>query len=453
MKPKTSLDELIQRYDMRVPRYTSYPTAPHFQVLEPTDSRQSIYQTLQTLPQAKSGFSLYIHIPYCAEMCTFCGCYTKITKRKEPVDAYITTLLKEIEILSHVLGKKVPLSFIHWGGGSPTLLSADDFRRLIEKLRTHFDVSDEATLSVEIDPRTAEKSYIQALREAGVNRASLGVQDFHPEVLKIINRNQTYEITQQTVQWLLEEGIDEINLDLLYGLPTQSMTRVEQMVEKALTLHPKRVALFGYAHVPWMRPHQKLIPEELLPDAKERLSQFFLAAKILNANGFSSIGLDHFAKKEDPLYQALINRTLGRNFQGYTTDPAKVLLPLGVSSIGQTEDIYFSNILSIREHQRTIERGELPISRMLMLSPDDKKRHDVIMELMCYLSVNPKALYPEEDWHKSYLMLEEMARDDLCQIAADGTVSVEDHRRPFVRIVATAFDAYLGQKGRHSKAL
>jgi oxygen-independent coproporphyrinogen-3 oxidase len=322
--------DLVRKYARPVPRYTSYPTAPHFHAGIGA-ARAAAW--LEALPAA-SRLSLYFHIPFCRSLCWFCGCHTKITNRTAPVERYLETMLAEIAVAAKHLGRGRTVAHIHLGGGSPRLLSPDDLRRLAAALHRDFTVAPDAEFAIEIDPRTVDEARAAALGEIGVNRASLGVQDFDPAVQRAINRVQPLELTARVAGLLRGHGITRLNLDLMYGLPLQSTAGFAATVETALALAPDRIALFGYAHVPWMKKHQALIDTAALPDAWQRWCQARAAARRLEQAGYAAIGLDHFAKPQDALACAAAAGTLRRNFQGYTADPADALVGFGASAIG-----------------------------------------------------------------------------------------------------------------------
>jgi oxygen-independent coproporphyrinogen III oxidase len=448
------IKDLSKKYDLMVPRYTSYPTAPHF-----NDSvTGEIYrQWISTLDPA-TPLSLYFHIPFCDEMCSFCGCYTKIVKRYDPVADYLEVLLDEIDLVAKTLPTRFKATNLHWGGGSPTMLKGADWKRIIERLRQRFDVTQDAAIAVELDPRTANEEYIQALQDAGVNRASIGVQSFDDGIQKAINRVQPYEMTAQVIGWLRKHGIDHINMDLMYGLPNQTTEMVIREAELTIGLKPARVALFGYAHVPWMKSHMKLIDEDALPDADERWRQFEASsAKFIEA-GYVAVGLDHFSLPDDEMTQALEDGILHRNFQGYTADTAPAMIGFGASAIGQLNQGYIQNISSLKQYRERITAGEFPIERGLTLSDEDRLRAYVIERIMCDLACDVDAVCEKFEVSKATFVpemekLASMAEDGLITLTGN-TISVTDSGRPFVRLVAAAFDSYLDSgKGRHSRAV
>jgi len=445
---------LALRHDQRVPRYTSYPTAPHFtDGVGPDD-----YAAWLGGLDATQALSLYFHIPFCDSMCWFCGCYTKIVKQYKPISNYLEVLIKELEVVADRLPSRFPVRHLHWGGGSPTLLTGADWMRTIDRIRARFEVAADAEVAVEMDPRDTTEDYVRALAAAGVNRVSIGVQDFDAKVQKAINREQPYAVTRRVVEWLRRHGIGSLNMDLMYGLPHQTVEGVEAMVDLALTLEPQRVALFGYAHVPWMKAHQKLIDEAALPGTVERWQQFSAASARLIAAGYVAVGLDHFARPEDALAVALGGGRLHRNFQGYTVDDAAVLLGFGASAIGSLPEGYVQNVSPLKDYARAIEGGTLATVRGVALNADDRLRAEIIERLMCDLAVDLDAVARRHGAPTGGFGAE---LTGLGPLRADGIVVIEGHKialtetgRPFVRLVAAAFDTYLQSgKARHSKAV
>ncbi|MCB2101367.1 MAG: oxygen-independent coproporphyrinogen III oxidase [Rhodobacterales bacterium] len=446
--------DLSTKYDLKVPRYTSYPTAPHFH--DGVDG--TTYGDWLSALDPATGLSLYFHIPFCDSMCWFCGCYTKIVKQYKPVSDYLDVVLKEIDLVAAHLPGRFTAHHLHWGGGSPTMLTGDDWMRILDRIRARFDIAPTAEVAVELDPRTATEDYVKALSAAGVNRASIGVQDFHPEVQAAINRIQPYDMTAQVVGWLRAHGIDHVNMDLLYGLPHQTTERVIDMVDQAVSLKPARVALFGYAHVPWMKSHQKLINEADLPGVRARFDQFAAASARLVDHGYLRVGLDHYALPDDGLADALAKGVLHRNFQGYTADTAPVMLGFGASSIGQVPQGYIQNLSPLKTYREHVEAGKLPIARGFALRPEDVLRGAVIERVMCDLAVDLAAIAEAhgaapDTFTAELEALKPLAEDGI--VTLDGPrVTVTETGRPFVRLVAATFDTYLASgQGRHSQAV
>lgn len=448
-------ESLYRRYAAPVPRYTSYPTAPHFQPGVTADTYRGWLGNIGR----ESSLSLYFHVPFCAEMCWFCGCHTKIVNRARPVNDYGHLLGLEIAMTAEAAGAlKSPKRVVnvHWGGGTPTMLSGDDFSILMDTVRGHFRLTADADVAVEIDPRTLTREMAEALAGAGVNRASLGVQDFNDHVQKAINRIQPFEVTEKAVGWLRDAGIGAVNFDLMYGLPEQSADDVVRSVNFAHRLSPDRLAVFGYAHVPWMKTHQRMIDEKSLPGAAQRIDQFAAAAIRLNELGYRSIGLDHFARQEDALTIAMDEGRLRRNFQGYTTDGAEVLLGFGASSIGSLGEGYVQNAVPLRDYGRRIRKGKLAVVRGIELTAEDRLRRAVIERLMCGYEADLTALAaagPGETFAAERAALATMAADGLVELK-DGLLQITERGRPWMRTVAAVFDRYLetGQ-ARHSRAV
>jgi len=445
---------LAQKYDAPVPRYTSYPTAPHFQELPDAE----IYGAwLHQLDPAQS-LSLYLHVPFCREMCWYCGCNTKISKKDGPIAEYARALKAEIRTLVKALPDRFSVSHVHWGGGTPSILAADDFTEIMGLIGQHFDYTENAERAIEIDPRTLDASVVKAMVDGGINRASLGVQDFNPNVQKAINRVQSFEVTKAAVDILRENGITNLNFDLMYGLPLQTTEDVHRTVELSHSLEPDRIALFGYAHVPWMKKHMRLIHDEDLPDTAARISQAKEAADSLLALGYTQIGLDHFAKPGDGMAEALEKGELNRNFQGYTTDGSETLLGIGASSIGKLPTGYVQNITSIPDYQRRVLNNGFAVQKGILVSTEDKMRREIIEKLMCDLFVDLEEILvrydrPLTSLHAEIESLGPHSEDGLIEI--DGLkITVKESGRFLVRTICAVFDTYLGKgPGRHSKAV
>jgi len=446
--------DFVRKYDRRVPRYTSYPTAPHFH----EGVTQETYGKWLGQLGPEQQLSLYLHVPFCDTLCWFCGCHTKIVNRYGPVARYLRLLAQEIDLVSARLAGRRRVTHLHFGGGSPTLISAEDFALLGQRLKDDFDIGSEAEFAVEIDPRGLTDEVIAAMAAAGVNRASIGVQDICPQVQKAINREQPFEVTESAVTRLRAAGVNSVNIDLMYGLPLQGLTQVLNSVEAVLSLAPDRLALFGYAHVPEMKRHQKLMPEEALPVPEERLRQAEAAAERIEAAGYRRIGLDHFARPDDPMATAHARGDLSRNFQGYTTDDAPALIGFGTSAIGALPQGYVQNAVDLRAYAAAVEEGRLATAKGIAFQPEDLIRRDIIQGLMCDLEADTAALAAAGPSAAASLAA---ARDPLLDMERDGIVRLEDSRvtvtaagRPFVRCVAALFDGYLRPEGnRHTQAV
>ncbi len=446
-------DDLL-RYDQRVPRYTSYPTAADF---SPTVDAACYGEWLAALRPGEK-ISLYLHIPFCRELCWFCGCHTTVIRSPRPVDAYLALIEREIDLLADALGPDHPVVHIHWGGGTPTILGPDGISRLAGRLHDKFTWAPDAQFAVEIDPRTATRETAQALAAAGVNRASLGVQDFDPTVQKAINRIQPYDMTTQVIAWLREAGINALNIDLLYGLPEQTVAGIVATVGSALTLKPQRIALYGYAHVPWMKRHQKLIDEAALPDTAQRVALCEAATERFLENDYVAIGLDHLAMPSDSLAVAAREGTLRRNFQGYTTEPAEVRIGLGTSAIGTLPQGYVQNASRTTDYRAAIESGDFATARGIAVTDDDRLRRRLIERLMCDFEVDLTGLCGGAD-EAAAEFAEDIAA--LAPLEAQGVVQIDGHRvrvmpeaRLLLRVVCAVFDRRLPRHAeRHAVAV
>ncbi len=427
--------------DRRLPRYTSYPTAVQF---VPTIDAQTYEGWLKALPR-EAPVSIYLHVPFCAELCLYCGCHTTVVRRYAPIAAYVELLEREISRVGRLL-ERPAVSQIHWGGGTPTILAPRDMLRLTSVLRANFTMTPATETAIEIDPRSLTPEHVLALADMGVTRASLGVQDFEERVQQTIRRWQSFEQTARVADQLRQANIGGINLDLMYGLPHQTMATMTKSTEQALTLAPDRVALFGYAHVPWMKRHQKLLPEDALPGSNERFAQSTAAAEIFVDAGYRRIGFDHFATGEDALARQQREGRLHRNFQGYTTDETPTLIGFGPSAIGSLPDGYVQNTPSMVAYREAIINGHLATARGLALTPDDRLRGNIIERLMCDLQVDIADIAASHDASADRFAAEISQIDEL---ASDGIVErtgtrlkVPDHARALVRAVCAVFDAY-----------
>jgi oxygen-independent coproporphyrinogen III oxidase len=444
---------LVAAFSRSVPRYTSYPTAAQFS----DQTGPADYAAwLGRLPP-ETRLSLYLHVPYCRELCWYCACHMRVTKRDDILERYRDALLREIETVRRTLGFRPAVHHLHWGGGTPTILKPDDFRQIRDSLGHAFDIDPDAETAVEIDPRTLSEAMVETLAATGTTRVSFGVQDFDPVVQAAINRRQSFAVTRQAVERVRRAGIRSVNLDLVYGLPHQSEETLRATIEQTLSLAPERVAIFGYAHVPWLKRHQTLIAEAALPGPRERWAQSRLAADLLTAAGYVAIGIDHFARPEDRLAQAAAGGRLRRNFQGYTDDNSDALIGFGPSAISALADGYTQNTADIPAWLARVEAGELATARGIALDDEDRLRRDVIERLMCDLRVDLLALLRTRptlfralaDVHPA---LAELERAGLVVLEGP-TVRIVPQARPLARIVAAAFDASLASPPAPGEAL
>jgi oxygen-independent coproporphyrinogen-3 oxidase len=451
--------DLLDKYDGRVPRYTSYPTAPHFSA----SVDAGVYgRWLRALDPA-APLSLYLHVPFCDTLCWFCGCNMTVVNKRAPIDQYVELLLVEIDLVAAQLGADRPggrrrVTHVHAGGGSPTILSPDQVRAVFGRLHRYFDFAPDADVAVEIDPRGLSEETIAAFAESGLTRASIGVQDLDPAVQQAVNRIQPHEVTANCVELMRRHGVKSLNIDLMYGLPYQTAEGTLDTVDRILELEPDRIALFGYAHVPWMKKHQKLLPEAALPGTEERWRQFHVAADRLVAAGYVRVGLDHFAKPHDSMAEALRAGTLRRNFQGYTVDHADALIGLGASAIGALPHGHVQNAPNVRDYKAAIEAGRLPTAKGVELSADDRLRRDAIEAVMCDMTVDLAEIADRHgvdlaEFYGAFEQLREMQADRVVRL--DGCrVTVLDQARPLLRSVAAVFDRYLATgAARHAKAV
>jgi oxygen-independent coproporphyrinogen-3 oxidase len=440
--------DLIRRYNRSLPRYTSYPTAPHFsEDVGRAAFREEVRRTNAERPSAP--LSLYLHLPFCRQLCYYCGCTMRVAHDRERIDRYVDALKREIDATAPMLAAGRPVVQIHWGGGTPTYLSPDQIRAVGAHLRERFAVADDAEISIEADPRGLTEDHVAAAAEVGFTRMSLGVQSFDRTVQEAINRVQPEALTRDAVRWARRQGIDSINVDLVYGLPHQTTDRFRETLAGVIDLAPDRIALYSYAHVPSVLDHQKMIPEEALPEPSERLELFKLAIERLTGpGGYRFIGMDHFAKPDDDLAIAQEKNTLRRNFQGYSTRAGADVYAFGISGIHQLRGFYAQNTKNMRSYYDAVDRERLPVYRGFRLSEDDRLRRHVIMQLMCnfHLDVNAVERRFGIDFGATFRdaldRLEPLAEDGLVEVDA-GAISVRPPGRLLIRNIASAFDAYL----------
>lgn len=437
-----------------VPRYTSYPTAADFSPRVAED--QARVWAASIAPDAP--ISVYLHVPFCEKLCFYCGCATSVPNGYTRIAAYLETLHKEIDLWAEALGPHAGMAHLHFGGGSPNALSADDFRALADHARRAFGVTPDMEVAVEVDPRTLTPDFIHAMAAAGVTRVSFGVQTLAPKVQEAVGRIQPKELLVDGIERLRAEGIHAVNMDLMYGLPHQTVEDVVEAAHFAADMGAARVSFFGYAHVPWFAKHQAAIDEAALPGLEERFRQAEAGAATLVDAGFHAIGLDHFAQPGDALTRAARAGTLHRNFQGYTDDPCATLVGIGSTSISQFAEGYVQNFKERNAWRAAVEGGRLPSERGIALTDDDRLRARAIEKLMCQLWVDTDAVCREMGAAPGSLAdALETARflqsAGLCRI--DGNIiSVPTEARLLLRTVAQCFDAhYKPAEARHAKAV
>ncbi|MCB2116012.1 MAG: oxygen-independent coproporphyrinogen III oxidase [Rhodobacteraceae bacterium] len=439
-------------FDARVPRYTSYPTAPQF---NSTIGPENFRAWIEAVGEG-ARISLYMHVPFCRRLCWFCACRTQGTNSDTPVRAYAEVLKAELALLKDALPRGVTLSRLHWGGGTPTMMPAEVMTDLARAVFDVVPLGEDAEFSVEIDPNEIDDARLDALAAAGMNRASIGVQDFDPEIQKTIGRDQTFEVTQAAVQGLRARGIASLNADILFGLPDQSPRRIADSVQKLLSLGPDRVALYGYAHVPWMARRQVMIPSDALPRPEERLKLFETARELFVTDGYAEIGIDHFALSTDGLAIAARAGRLRRNFQGYTDDTAPTLIGLGASAISRFPQGYAQNASGTSNHTKAVRAGTFSTARGHAFAGEDILRARMIEAVMCDFRIDAHEMV--QHFGATAAQLQAMfARTkeefgDMVRVGPEG-LFVPEEARPLTRMIARTFDAYDLSKAGHSPAV
>lgn len=447
--------ELIKKYDKPGPRYTSYPTAPHFN--ESFTHENYLDEIIKTnrgrdLPD----LSLYFHLPFCDTLCYFCACNMIVTRNRDRIKKYIDYLKREIDLITDHISHDRKAVQLHWGGGTPTHLNPDEIADLSSYIYDRFDVNADAETGCEIDPRELTKTHLAALKDGGFNRISMGVQDFNPDVQKAVNRIQPEVLTRQVVDWVRELGFHSINLDLMYGLPFQSVKTFEKTVDTIIDIDPDRIALFNFAYVPWMKKHQKAIRPEDLPVAEEKLNILKMSTEKLTRAGYVFIGMDHFAKPDDELALALEGKKLYRNFQGYSTHAGADLYAMGITSISQFGRIYAQNIKKEKKYHAVLDQGILPTTKGYYLNDDDLLRRHVIVKLMCDFELDFTSI--ENEFDIDFETYFSRGLDNLDEMIADNLLSIENKilkitkmGRFLIRNIAMNFDGYIERKEDHAR--
>lgn len=459
----TNIIQLIQKYNVPGPRYTSYPTAVQFKEVDSKKAVNELKTEVKARFEAKKNrkLSLYFHIPFCYSLCWYCGCTKIITRDSDRGDLYIDYLQKEMDQVTEVLGDIQNVVQVHFGGGTPTFLRPDQLRRLGTLIHSRFQLDEHVEFSVEIDPRRCTREHIESLAEIGCNRASLGVQDTNREVQEAIHRIQPYELTEEVSNMLRESGIDDINYDLIYGLPKQAIDTFRKTIRDVMKLHPDRLAVYSYAHLPHVMPAQKLLDENEFPSTEIKLQMMLMSIELLRKEGMRFIGMDHFAKEGDSLTKALDDGTLQRNFQGYSTYAETELIAFGMSGISQLKNSYYQNTKDLTEYYNLLDHGILPVVKELELSLDDKIRKDLIMHIMCRANVDFQEFSKKWDidfkhyFREDLCNLDELENDGLL-IHLDNSIEITEKGRLFLRNIAMVFDAYLkrtANEQRYSKTI
>ncbi len=450
--------ELVKKYNVAGPRYTSYPPATKF-----TDAVKwpELAERILENNRTERDLSLYFHIPFCETLCWYCGCTTVITLNHSQGATYVNYLDKEIAQMSTLLNPRRKVVQLHWGGGSPTFLQPDEIRRLGDSIHRHFTFSDDLEAGVEIDPRRLTRDHIAALREVGFNRASLGVQDFDPVVQQAVHRIQPQEMTEQVLGWVRELGFTSVNFDLIYGLPHQTVESFNRTLDIVLSLQPDRLAVFSYAHVPWVKPAQKILEQKVLPPPEVKLELLkSVIERLTENNRYVYIGMDHFARPGDELAVAQSRKQLQRNFQGYSTRAGADIYAFGMSSISQIPDAYFQNEKDLPKYYAALDAGQVPLVRGYLVTEEDKIRRETIMRVMCDLSLDYDAMSRRlgvnftSYFEREIEALGPFEADGLLRRSATG-MEVSETGRLFIRNIAMTFDNTLAPVGerKHSRTI
>ncbi len=436
--------DLIQKYDTPAPRYTSYPPATQ---LSEGFTAADYQSAIAASNQRKSPLSLYFHIPFCQSSCYFCGCNTVISNNKNIAKPYLEHLVREIKHTANLIDADRKVLQVHWGGGTPNYLEPQQVQFLWQNITSHFQIDPQAEVSIEINPRYVDQEYIFFLRDIGFNRISFGIQDFNPQVQVAVNRIQPEEMLFNVMSWIKAAEFDSVNVDLIYGLPHQSIETFRETVKKTVALDPDRIVVFNFAYVPWLKPAQKNIPVEALPEPQEKLEILKMTIEELTNSQYLFIGMDHFAKPNDELAIAQRNRTLQRNFQGYTTHAGTELLGFGATSISMLHDAYVQNHKQLKDYYKAVANNSLPVSKGIKLTSDDILRRDVIMCIMSNFYLHKPEI--EEKYHINFDEYFAQELDALKPLEADGLVTLSSKHiqvteigRLLVRNVAVVFDIY-----------
>ena len=447
------LVELVRKYNRPGPRYTSYPTALAF------TEEVGAEELLVTTEEETGPLSLYFHLPFCETLCWFCGCNTIITRDYDQVGEYLGHLEREMDLYGEWSAEGRPVEQLHFGGGTPNFFPPARIRELGAALHRRFRFADDAECSVELAPSTLEREHVAAFAEIGMNRASFGIQDTNPEVQRNIHRIQPHAKNRETMGWLREHGFASVNIDLIYGLPGQTVESFRRTLDDVMELEPDRIAVFNYAHVPWIRPAQKILERSGLPDAETRIGLLTSIFEYLSGHGFVMIGLDHFARPGDELVRAREERTLQRNFQGYSTRGGREIAAFGVSSISQTTRAYRQNHKDLVSYRAALGAGRLPVARGLLVSREDRLRREAIHRILCDLELDRAAF--GEKWGIDFGEFFAHAREPIEELREDGLLEEEGALlrvtpagRLFLRNIGMALDPNLpAGAGRYSRTV
>lgn len=467
------MQALLKKYDTSGPRYTSYPPAPHFR--EGFDAKQygcllrHLGQNDRLDAHGRTPVSLYFHLPFCDTLCYFCGCTMLVSNDRQKIHNYVEYLKKEIDLVAAKLAKeKLVVAQLHWGGGSPTHLLPEEIEELGVHIRTHFEFDPYAEISIEVDPRGFTLRHAQALETVGFNRASVGVQDFSPDTQWAINRIQSYELTSSVIWMLRKHGVHSINVDLIYGLPYQTISTFKSTIDQVLSLNPDRLAIYNFAYVPWVKPHQKVIQIETLPEADKKVALHYTSIEKLTQAGYKYIGMDHYSTPEDELAKAQRAGSLQRNFQGYSTKAGMPMIGFGMSSIGKIicsdgRVAFVQNYKTLDKYYDALDRNELPSDKGYEMTAEDKLRERVISDIMCQGRIDVRRIERKyeidfvEHFHSALDKLNEMSKDSLVSLERDAEsrlteIVITSIGKLFLRNIAMSFDAYLESNSTHVTA-
>ena len=451
MNSKSIDFDVLKRFNQQGPRYTSYPTAPMFTTDFTADDFRN--EVVATNEDNDRPLSLYLHFPFCAKLCYFCGCTMRVTHDRKLISQYNDYIKRELDIIAPLVSRNRKVLQMHWGGGTPSYLLPEEIREIGDYIKERFTFDQDIEASVEIDPRNMVRDHIEAFADAGFNRTSFGVQDFNLQVQQAINRVQSEEITRQVVIWAREFGFQSINLDLIYGLPYQTLDTFAETVDKVVDISPERIAVFNYAHVPWLKKHQAVMNQDAMPSPDQRLAILEMTSKKLADAGYEYIGMDHFAKPTDELAIAQKEGTLYRNFQGYSTKAGADLYAFGMSAISQFENIYAQNNKDFKEYYAAVDAGR-PATRVgYRMTADDHIRKEVIMQLMCDLELDKRQIEKkfginfEEYFRHDIPKLDQFIGEGLLTNDAD-KIRVLGSGILIIRNIAMCFDAYLEEMMR-----
>lgn len=435
------MNSLIDKYNIPGPRYTSYPTVPYWD-LENFNKKAWESSVVRSFNESNysEGISIYIHLPFCEALCTFCACHKRITKQHSVETPYIETVLKEWKLYVDLFGRKPKIKELHLGGGTPTFFSPDNLKTLLEGIFSISDIAKDPEFSFEGHPNNTTREHLQVLYDLGFRRCSFGVQDYNPTVQKAINRVQPFENVKNVTEWAREIGYVSISHDLVFGLPFSNWESMENTIRKTMELKPDRLAFYSYAHVPWIKGvGQRGFDEKDLPSGEEKRKLYENGKQLLEDLGYKEVGMDHFALEHDDLYQSMINGKIHRNFMGYSSSKTQLMVGLGMSSISDSWYVFAQNEKSVEEYQKLVEEGEIPVVKGHILSEEDLLIRKHILNLMCRLETSWDAQNFVSELDNSLIQLEEMQEDGLVIIEENG-IKITEKGRAFTRNVAMTFD-------------